>query len=50
MCYDNNKTEGGKHKFLINPRTGKKTFRLEELTDTFGNVILNKDELKFDYL
>ena len=50
MCYEKKETDGGKHKFLVNPRTGKKTFRLEELTDTFGNVILDKNELKFDYL
>lgn len=50
MCYEKKETDGGKHKFLVNPRTGKKTFRLEELTDTFGNVILDRNELKFDYL
>ena len=50
MCYDKNQTVNGKHKFLINPKTGKKTFKLNELTDTFGNVILDKNDLKFEFL
>jgi hypothetical protein len=50
MCYEKKEFNGNKHKFLINPRTGKKTFKLYELTDTFGNVILDKTQLKFDYL
>lgn len=50
MCYDKNETKCGKHKFLINPRTGKKTFTLNELTDTYGNVIIDRNNLNFDYL
>ena len=41
---------GKKHKFLINPKTNKKTFKLNELTDENGNVILKRNELSFEFL
>lgn len=44
-CYDNMK-----HKFLINPKTNKKTFKLYELTDEEGNIILDRNNLIFDFL
>ena len=50
MCYEKKDLNENKHKFLINPKTGKKTFKLNELTDTSGNVILDRNNLKFDYL
>ena len=50
MVYDKKNTNESKHKFLVNPITNKKTFKLNELTDTEGNVILKRNELSFDYL
>jgi hypothetical protein len=50
MVYEKKNTDDSKHKFLVNPKTNKKTFKLNELTDIYGNVILNKSELIFDYL
>ena len=50
MVYEKKTNDGSKHKFLVNPKTNKKTFKLYELTDTNGNVILNFPDLVFDYL
>jgi hypothetical protein len=50
MVYDKKNPNDSKHKFLVNPITNKKTFKLNELTDTEGNVILKRNELSFDYL
>lgn len=49
MVYDTEPV-GKKHKFLINTKTNKKTFKLNELTDENGNVILKRNELNFDFL
>ena len=50
MVYDKKEPESLKHKFLVNPKNNKKTFKLGELTDSEGNVILKRNELMFDYL